>query len=261
MNGPEQSRRSARLSHAYILSGPDGAQKRDEAQRLAQTYVCTGENRPCGVCPGCRKALAGIHPDLIHVGEEGKDVNVAAIRALRSDAYVLPNEAERKVYLIDRADTMNPSAQNAMLKLLEDGPPYAAFLLLAESEGALLPTVRSRCELIRLDHLVGEGPDPELVAEADKLCALLLGEDELRLLEYCVGLEKWDRDRLEMLFDLTIQALRDGLVKGQAPKRRLTLIGRLKELKTALGFNVGAGHVAGCLCAASAQSPRPAAFR
>lgn len=254
---PEQNQRSARLSHAYILSGPDGPQKRAQAQHLAQTYVCTGQERPCGVCPGCRKAISGVHPDLIHVGEEGKDINVATVRALRSDAYVLPNEAERKVYLIDRADTMNPSAQNAMLKLLEDGPPYAAFLLLADQEGALLPTVRSRCELIRLDHLEGEDPDPELVTEADRLSTLLLEGRELELLEYCVTLEKWDRDRLSTLFDLTIQALQGRLVGGQAPKRTLSLIGHVKDLKGSLDFNVGAGHIAGRLCAGACSGPQP----
>ena len=74
----------------------------------------------------------------------------AQIRALRADAYIRPNEAGRKVYLLERAHTMNPSAQNAMLKLLEEGPPYAAFLLLTENAAALLPTVRSRCETLTL---------------------------------------------------------------------------------------------------------------
>ena len=128
LNGPEPA--ASRLSHAYILSGPAGAARRAAADRLAMSYVCTGENPPCGVCSGCRKAAAGIHPDIVRVGEDGKDVNVAAVRALRSDAYILPNEAPRKVYQIENAGSMNASAQNAMLKLLEDGPPYAAFLLI-----------------------------------------------------------------------------------------------------------------------------------
>lgn len=252
LNGPESYERGGRLSHAYILSGPDGPQKREEAERLARTYICTGGKPPCGVCPACRKALAGIHPDVIHVGEEGKDINVSAVRALRSDAYILPNEARRKVYIVPRAETMNASAQNAMLKLLEDGPPYAAFLLLTQSEGALLPTVRSRCELIRLDHLEGEGPDPELEACADKLAALLMGKDELRLLEYCVELEKWDRDRLTGLLDLTIEALRRRLVQRTEERGRcLRLIDHMKTLKSALGFNVGAGHIAGWLSVGS----------
>ena len=71
---------------------------------------------------------------------------MAQVRALRADAYIRPNEAERKVYILENAQTMNASAQNAMLKLLEEGPAYAAFLLLTDNAAALLPTVRSRCE-------------------------------------------------------------------------------------------------------------------
>lgn len=213
------------------------------------TYVCTGQNPPCGQCSGCRKVREGIHPDVIFVGEEDKDVTVGMVRQLRSDAYILPNEAPRKVYLIDRAETMNASAQNAMLKLLEDGPAYAAFLLLAEAEGAMLPTVRSRCEVLRLDRLDREEPDPELAAEAGRLAGLLTGGKEGALLEYCVGLEKWERDRLKTLLDLTAEELHRRLTRGGEVKGDLNRIALLRELSAALERNVGPGHVAGWLCA------------
>lgn len=156
-NGPlkrqlegETARRG--LSHAYLLCGPAGSGKRTLAGLLSAALVCSagGEGIPCGRCPGCKKALAGIHPDISPVGEDGKDITVAQVRALRSDAYIRPNEAQRKVYVLHRAQSMNQSAQNAMLKLLEEGPPYAAFLLLADNPAALLPTVRSRCETLTL---------------------------------------------------------------------------------------------------------------
>jgi len=249
LNGPEPA--ASRLSHAYILSGPAGAARRAAADRLAMSYVCTGENPPCGVCSGCRKAAAGIHPDIVRVGEDGKDVNVAAVRALRSDAYILPNEAPRKVYQIENAGSMNASAQNAMLKLLEDGPPYAAFLLLAESDGDLLPTVRSRCETLRLDRLAGEAPDPALVEQSRTLAGLLLTGGELERMEYCVGLEKLDREGLAALLDQTVERLREGLLTSPDRKRALALTEHVKALRSALDFNVGPGHIAGWLCAGS----------
>ena len=140
------------LSHAYIISGPPGSGKRTLAGLLSAALVCSGREAefPCLRCSGCRKAMAGIHPDIIRVRDEEKDITVAQIRALRSDAYIRPNEAARKVYLLEEAQSMNQSAQNAMLKLLEEGPPYAAFLLLTENAAALLPTVRSRCETLTL---------------------------------------------------------------------------------------------------------------
>ncbi|MFQ7854846.1 MAG: hypothetical protein ACLRIS_06695 [Flavonifractor plautii] len=145
------------LSHAYILSGPAGSGKRTLAGLLAAALVCDrrGGALPCLSCAGCRKAEGGIHPDIVRVGDDGKDISVAQVRALRADAYIRPNEAERKVYILENAQTMNASAQNAMLKLLEEGPAYAAFLLLTDNAAALLPTVRSRCEHLPLSPSPG----------------------------------------------------------------------------------------------------------
>ena len=155
-NGPlkrqlegEQAHRG--LSHAYIRAGPAGSGKRTLAGLLSAAMVCSGGGEiPCGSCPSCKKALAGIHPDVITIEPQGKELTVAQIRDLRADAYVRPNEARRKVYRIYQAQAMNASAQNALLKLLEEGPAYAAFLLLADNAATLLPTIRSRCQTLTL---------------------------------------------------------------------------------------------------------------
>ena len=266
------------LSHAYILAGPSGTGKRTLGGVLSSALVCSGRGEPpCGHCPDCRKAGAGVHPDVIRIGLDGKDISVSQIRELRADAYVRPNEAARKVYVLENAQTMNGSAQNALLKLLEDGPAYAAFLLLTDNAGNMLATVRSRCELLNLSPvtpaecreylltrfstlprervldaagrcegvlgravawLEGGGEEEERIREAaSRLASLLKDGGEGELLEYCVGLEKWDRD-----------ALRDGLLRGDAPGRSLRLIGHIQVLKEALSFHVGAGHIAGWLC-------------
>ena len=278
------------LSHAYILAGPPGCGKKTLAALLARALVCSGGGEaPCGACPDCRKALAGVHPDVIRVGFDGKDINVAQVRQIRGDAYIRPNEAQRKVYVLENAQTMNQSAQNALLKLLEDGPPYAAFLLLTDNAGAMLQTVRSRCEVLTLSPvapkeaeaylltrygdqpkdkvldaavrcegvlgravawLEGGGEEREQARSAAKeLVGLLKSGRELPLLEYCVGLEKWDRDALSDLLDECVQQLRDGLVAGDEPRQALRLIGHLRQLKAALAYNAGAGHIAGWLCA------------
>ena len=240
-NGPlkrqleaETARRG--LSHAYIISGPAGSGKRTLAGLLSAALVCSGKGEvPCGHCSGCKKALAGIHPDIVSVGADGKDITVSQIRALRGDAYIKPNEAGRKVYLLHRAQSMNQSAQNAMLKLLEEGPPYAAFLLLAENAASLLPTVRSRCEVLTLspvtpqearawvdarypqctpgqrqaaaEHCEGllgraaaelegnAGEDRREVQAAGALLHQLCTGNEAALAEFCAGLEKDKWDR------------------------------------------------------------------
>ena len=150
--------RPDRLPHALLLSGPAGSGRHTLAALLAQALVCDHpEDAPCGRCPNCQRAAQGIHPDVPPLSafvadkDRGKQfITVDTVRALRADAFVRPNQAARKVYTIDPAEGMNPNAQNALLKVLEDGPEYVTFLLLAENPMALLPTIRSRCVALRL---------------------------------------------------------------------------------------------------------------
>ena len=152
------------LSHAYLITGGSEDSRKDLARRMASAYLCTGHPVPCGVCRHCRKVAGDIHPDVQWVTPEAdkREISVDQARALRADLYVTPNEGARKVYIISPADALNPAAQNALLKSLEDGPAYGAFLLLAEQPGRLLETVRSRCETLALPPQDPQ-PDPRLL--------------------------------------------------------------------------------------------------
>lgn len=147
-----QQQKSRGLSHGYLISGPQGSGKHTLASALVQAMLCNDQSDhiPCGICSACKKVLAGIHPDVTVVSGVEKAASVEQIRQMRADAFIRPNEGKRKIYIIERADQLNAHAQNAMLKLLEEGPQYATFLLLAESAGGLLQTVRSRCEELML---------------------------------------------------------------------------------------------------------------
>lgn len=243
-----------KLSHAYIIAGPAGTGKHELAGQLAAAWVCASEeDRPCGVCAGCRKAMAGIHPDItwLRPPEGKREITVDQVRALRASAYIRPNEADRKVYLIDRADAMNPNAQNAMLKLLEDGPAYAAFALLTQNALALLPTVRSRCEVLSLapeGHISDVEGQNEAAAEAARqLAELILSGDRQGLLECAAALEgkKWDKDAIFALLDDMVHILHPALV--QRPGDLLPWLDHLKRLRQAAQLNVGAGHLLGWL--------------
>lgn len=253
LDAVEQVRRlgaAGRLSHAYLITGPDGSGKHQWAMALASALVCPEKGSPCGHCPHCKKAAAGIHPDVMTLrpAEGKKEILVDQVRQMRADVYVRPNEAGRKVYLIDPASALNPSAQNALLKVLEEGPVYAAFLLLSETAGVLLPTIRSRCEEIALipPEKTQEEEDPQAAALAD---LLLFGREDA-LMARCVELEKLDREALQDLFQAAILHI-EGRMRTEAPLRPAGMkkIQLLKTLADAAQFHVGAGHLAGWLCA------------
>lgn len=183
------------LSHAYLITGGSGDSRAALVNRLAAAYLCEGElsptgSPPCGVCRACRKVAKDAHPDVRRTEPppDKQEISVDQIRALRSDAYIRPNEGRRKVYIVDPADAMNPAAQNTLLKVLEEGPAYAAFLLPAERPGRLLDTVRSRCELLSLPPEEAKA-DPELERQAAGLAELLLTGTELDAAQALVEIE------------------------------------------------------------------------
>ncbi len=245
------------LSHAYIISGPAGSGKHTMALLLAAAMLCTGRGeRPCGTCGPCLKVLRGIHPDVSAISgpETGKPIAVDQVRALRADAYIRPNEGERKIYILKEADRMNPSAQNAMLKLLEEGPPYAVFLLIAGNAGGLLQTVRSRCEELALSpppELVSGETDRERLALVKKLAVALEGAEELELLETAMSVldVKRSREELTALLDLLEEELGTRVVKSVGRRRLLRAAELVKRLRGAAGLNVNGGQLSGWLCA------------
>lgn len=249
---------AGRLSHAYILSGASAAARHSAGTALAAAMVCSSSGvRPCGSCRHCQKAQAGIHPDILSVRRDSdrKEIYIAQIRAILADAPIMPNEAEKKVYVIEEADTMNAAAQNAMLKLLEEPPAHAAFLLLAENPGTLLETVRSRCVEINLTE--GPGAAPELDEEAESLArdlvAHVISGDRLELVSFLFSLEQLDRLKLAALADAAMRLAVGQLGRGQnnaEDHRRLSnLVHTLQHVGDYLNYNVSTGHITGLLLA------------
>ena len=151
-------------SHAYIIDGAAGVGKYDFALYCASALLCTSpRKKPCGVCPSCIKCAEGEHPDLITVGGD-KAATVPDVRELIHRASLKPNDGERQVFIVRRADKMLASAQNALLKLFEEPPESVTVFLLTESRSSLLPTVLSRGQRIHLDGMTA----PELLAALKK---------------------------------------------------------------------------------------------
>lgn len=151
-----------KTAHFYLISGPAGSGKHTLAKLLSAALQCEADDKPCMVCPACRKALSHTHPDILTIDDPTKKtVPVDLIRQARLDIYIRPNEGKRKIYIFPRAQDMGIPGQNALLKVLEEPPQYGVFLLLTDGAEKLLPTIRSRCVQLTMSSL----PETILTAE------------------------------------------------------------------------------------------------
>ncbi len=255
------------LSHALLFTGP--GDRLAAARFAAAALECQGTDRPCGVCPACRKVLSEIHPDVTVVRDEAhKNVAVEVVRAVRADAYIQPNEGARKVYLFPDCALLTEQDQNVLLKVVEEGPPYAAFLFCAENPSQVLQTLRSRCVELKL-------PPAEETASGssdlgEELCRRIGSRRRGAVTEFAAGLERKrpDREALAAMLDRGRQAFAQTLLLlyGRQPPendreipvflaKNLTkaqIMSTIEVLETYHGecaYNVGVGHVLGALAA------------
>ena len=255
--------RRGQLSHAVILTGE--GDKPSAARFIAAAHLCRGEGeRPCLRCNACRKVMEGIHPDVTEVKDaDRKELAVDTVRALRQDVYIRPNEGERKFYLFTDCAQLNERDQNVLLKIVEEGPPYAAFVFCADTLHALLPTIRSRCVELRLDG--GEETPGEDEAAA-ALCRILAKRDALALTGHLTALENRRVKREQLLamtegaWQITAEALlakcgkpggcgdaAQALCRAFDRRQLQALTALFRRYAGECQYNVGAGHVLGAL--------------
>ena len=145
-----------KVSHAYILNGERGSGKKMLANLFATTLLCEKQGPdPCNACHSCHQAESGNHPDIIRVTHEKPNtISVDDIRRqVNEDIQIKPYQGPYKIYIIAEADLMTVQAQNALLKTIEEPPAYAVIFLLTENAEALLPTITSRCVMLKLRNI------------------------------------------------------------------------------------------------------------
>jgi DNA polymerase-3 subunit delta' len=169
---------SGSASHAYIFTGPTGSGKRTAALLLACALVC--EDGGCGTCAACARVRRGAHPDVRVVEPAGAmSYLVEQVRdELVPDMWLAPADGHAKVYILNRAESLGDAAANAFLKSLEEPPPKVTIVLLTDDYEALIPTITSRCQVVRfapvpparaialLAERTGSGEDDALAALA-----------------------------------------------------------------------------------------------
>ncbi len=145
-----------KVAHAYIINGEKGSGKKMLASLFAATLLCEkGGEDPCNTCHSCIQAESGSHPDIITVShEKPNSIGVNDIREQVNDTILIkPYQGPYKIYIIPQADLMTVQAQNALLKTIEEPPGYAVLMLLTENAQMLLPTVNSRCVMLKLRNI------------------------------------------------------------------------------------------------------------
>lgn len=217
--------RRNRLPHALLFCGADVVGKKEATLLLAMACNClkrsvradsssppseTGweDVNPCGECASCRKIQSGQHPDIFSIGPHRDIIRIAQIRELAETLSMKPYEAKKRFIMIPDAQTMNPEASNAILKLLEEPPDQTVFILMAPQASDLLPTIASRCREIHFYPLARKELQARLIQEenlapvATEAIAALAGgnyDKALRLCRPARGTD-WVRWRQWLLF-------------------------------------------------------------
>ena len=202
------------------------------AQFIANCLLCTGDSKPCGVCPDCIKVQGKGHPDLFVtdgiIKSKTKNFAVDAVREIRDDAFIIPNESDKKVYILKNAHNMNDQAQNAILKILEEPPSYVYFIIVTTSKSTMLETVLSRVQVLSLLSDEGEITEKESNAVKDFVSALL-SVKEIALMEQTAVFQKNNQFARSVLVLLT-EVFRDALVEKSGYKRECRFPDEVKAL-------------------------------
>lgn len=268
---------TGRVPHALLFTGPSGVGKRRLALGLAQALLCEAKaGRPCGACSGCLKVAGGTHSSVLHITADpesrSKEIVLKQITDLGSAVSRTPGEGGLYVIVLDDADVMNLFAQNAFLKTLEEPMAPAHFILVSSDPNRLLPTIRSRCQIVRFGALGANDAEDILMAEdgfspyeASEYARLSQGSIEEALLLKDGGYREivdeafalvrlsrerrvveWprvsaSRDELLLLTDALIRIYRDFLIltaTPDVPSHRLFFSARADDLASlARGFD------------------------
>ena len=209
---------SGTLSHAVLLTGGTEKERKELSILLAQALLCTNQPAPCLKCDVCKKIKNGTHPDIIIVsGEAGKQrsIKIDTIRDIRSRAYIMPNEAPYQIFIILEASGMGEEAQNALLKILEEPPATARFILASRSRDDFRQTILSRVTPFAISEdsgqAAGEKENSKAVKAAEDIFSALITKNEAKIMLSTGALEK-DKKNYKAALERMILMFRNSII-------------------------------------------------
>lgn len=208
-----------RLSHSYIFSGTEDLQF---AKAIAKMILCKQEHTGCDSCSSCLKVNSENHPDLNVVSPDGASIKNAQVEELQEYMFIRPYESKHKIAIIHQSHLMTESAQNRLLKILEEPPEYAVFIFLTQNLEGMLETLQSRCQVLGF-NLEGESEtddSPEITDKAVDFIQSIENRDLGRILEFS-AYAKQDKQRFVLFLNRVIIILRDLMIYRETQNKRL----------------------------------------
>ena len=230
-----QSVSQGNFPHGVLVECENEQDGVDFARYIANCLVCRGETKPCLKCPDCLKAEKDGHPDIFETdGIKGKSKNftVDAVREIRSNAFIVPNESDKKIYILKNGQNMNEQAQNALLKIHEEPPTYVFFIIVTTSRSTMLETILSRVQTYSILSDEIKISEKEENAVKDFVDALL-SVDELKLMEATAVFQK-NNQFAKAVIMLLSEVFRDALVKKSGYTREMHFPEQVNALCMAL---------------------------
>ena len=172
----------ASVAHAYLFCGPRSCGKTTTALAFASALNCadpTPEGDACGLCMSCLRIQAGNDADVQLISPDGNQTKMEQMQEMIRSLNYAPLSGKYRVFIIEQADTLNPSSENCILKILEEPPPYAVLILLSANPNSLLPTIRSRCRVVRFSRASTSEIEEVLRRSSE------LSDDERRVIAAC----------------------------------------------------------------------------
>lgn len=235
-----------RLASTFLFIGPEGIGKKTFAMYLAKSLFCervsAAKLEPCGVCSSCVQVAAGSHPDILQVCKpEDRAIIPVELLVGRRDARMQeglchdirlrPMSGDRRVAILDDCDVLNNEGANAILKTLEEPPPNALIVLIGTSLQRQLPTIRSRCQVVRFDVPIGE--------EANQILRQRSGEEELSQasLDLAMEIAGGDLAKATMFLNEEVREFSEHLSRmlGEEPPEAMTLAKSITTFVEAAG--------------------------